>query len=86
MILNVTYLLELMSKNEDNCNIMKPYDKSRDGFNLIRSILYLSKIDLWLIICHLTYLTFLINLTNQPFNQATQSILSINLQLNCWYH
>ena len=47
---------------------MKLYDWSHDGFNLIETILYLSKFDLLLVIYHLTYLTFLINLTNQPFD------------------
>ena len=65
---------------------MKSYDQSHDGFNLIGIILYLLKIDLSLVINHLIYLTFLINLTNQVFDQLTQPIFSINLQLNWRRH
>ena len=59
---------------------MKSYNQSHDRTNLIKTILYLLKVNFFLIICHLTYLTFLINLPNQlfestyainPFNQPT---------------
>ena len=60
-------------------NVIKSHDLSNNGFYLIETISYLPKIDLLLIIYHLTYLTFLINFINQPFNQSTQLTFSINL-------
>ena len=40
MILNVTYLLELVSKKKDNNNVIKLYEQSCDGANSIKTILY----------------------------------------------
>ncbi len=37
-----------------------------------------SEVDLLLIICQLTYLTFLDNLLNQPFESTFESIYEIN--------
>ena len=47
---------------------MKSYDESHDESNLIKTISYLPKIDFSLVIHYLTYLTFLINFTNQLFD------------------
>ena len=43
------------------------------------------EVDLLLIIYHLTYLIFLVNLLNQFFDQPMQLTFLINLQLN-WQH
>ena len=43
---------------------MKSNDQSHNRFNQIGTILYLRKVDLSLVIYHLTYLIFLINFTN----------------------
>ena len=56
---------------------MRSYNQSRDRSNLIKTILYLPKIDLSLVIYYLTYQTFLVNLPNQLFDQSTQSTFSI---------
>ena len=68
MISNATELLKLTSKREGNYHIMKLYNQLYDRSNLIQTILYLPKIDLYLVICYFTYLTFLINLINQFFD------------------
>ena len=49
---------------------MKLHDQSRDGSNLIGTISYLPKVDLSFVIRHLTYLTFSVNLHNQPFESS----------------
>ncbi len=49
---------------------MKSYDQSRDRSDPIETILYLPKFDLSLVICHLTYLTFSVNLPNQLFKST----------------
>ena len=54
-------------------NVMKSYNQSGDGFNLIRTISYLAKVDFLLVIHHLIYLIFLVNLYNQTF-ESTFSI------------
>ena len=71
MISNATYLLKLASKKEVNCNVMRSYNQSHDRSNLIKIILYLSKVDFSLVTRHLTYLIFLVNLLNQFFDQLT---------------
>ena len=62
-----------------NYNLIKSYNQSHDGFNLIKTILYLLKIDLSLVFRHLIYLTFLFNFLNQLADQSTHSTFSINL-------
>ena len=62
MISNATRLLELASKKKGNYNVIKSYNQLRDRSSLIEIILYFLKIDFLLVICHLTYLTFLVNL------------------------
>ena len=49
------------------CNIMTLHDQPRDTSNPIGIISYFPKVDFSLVICYLTYLTFLVNLLNQPF-------------------
>ena len=49
---------------KSNCNIMKSHNQSCDGSNLVETILYLPKVDLFLLIFYLTYLTFFINFLN----------------------
>ncbi len=83
MISNATCLLELVSKREGNCNVMKLHDQLHNGSNLIETILYLSKVDLSLIICHLAYLTFLVNLHNQLF-ESTYAINLLNQLILNW--
>lgn len=39
------------------CNVMRSYDQSHDGSNLIKTIYIIE--NFLLIICHLTYLNFL---------------------------
>ena len=63
-------LLELVSKRKNNCDIIKSYNQSYDRFNLIKIISYFLKIDFLLVIYHLTYLTFLVNLLNQIFKST----------------
>ena len=46
---------------------MRSHDQSRDGSNLIETILYFPKVDFLLIIHHRDYLTFLVNLPNLLF-------------------
>ena len=48
-------------------NVIKSNNQLHDGFNPIGTILYLSKVDFLLVICHLIDLTFLVNLHNQFF-------------------
>ncbi len=40
MISNATRLLELTSKKKGNYNVIKSYNQSRDGSNLIETISY----------------------------------------------
>ncbi len=49
---------------------MKSYDQLRDRPISIKTILYLPKIDFLLVIYHLTYLTFLVDLHDQPFKSS----------------
>ncbi len=49
---------------------MELYDQSYDESNPIRTILYLSKVDFLLLIHYMTYLTFTINLYDQPFKST----------------
>ena len=65
IISNVTHLSKLTLKKKGNCNIIKSHDQLYDGSNLIWTVLYPPNVDLLLVICHLTYLTFLVNLLNQ---------------------
>ena len=44
---------------------MKSHDQSPDGANPIETISYLPKVDFLLVIRHLTYLTFSVNLHDQ---------------------
>lgn len=64
------------------CNVMKSHDQLRNRSNLIKIIFIIiyPKVDLLLITPHLTYLIFLVNLSNQYF----KSIYGINL-LNWWH-
>ena len=47
---------------------MRSYNRPRDGFNLIKTILYLLEVDFSLAIRYLTYLILLVNLLNQLFD------------------
>ena len=68
---------------------MKSYDQSHNKSNLIRKILYLLKVDLLLVICYMTYLTFFINFSNQSFklictiNFLNQPIIELKALLAC---
>ncbi len=75
MSLNVIYLSKFPSKRESNCNIIKSHYQSRDEFNPIEIISYLSKINLSLVMHHLTYLIFSVNFHDQTF----KSTYTINL-------
>ena len=66
-----TRLSKLVFKKESNYNIIKSYDLSRDRSNLIEIILYVLRLIFLLIICHLTYLNFLVNFCNQPFKSTS---------------
>ena len=87
MISNAIRLLELTSKKEDNCNIMRSHDWSRDRSNLIGTISYHNLSQSGLLINHLlpdlpnllgqsSKSTFQINL----LNQSTQSTFSLTSQ------
>ena len=49
---------------------MRSYDQLCDESNLMKIISYLLKVDLLLVIYHLTYLIFLVNLSNQSFEST----------------
>ena len=65
-----------------NCNIMKSHNYSLARFKLIGTIAFLIKVNLSFVIYHLIYLTFLVNLLNQPF----ESTFLMNLECNWRCH
>lgn len=48
-------------------HIIKLYDQSYNGFNLIETISYLSKVELSSVIYYLIYFNFLVNFYDQSF-------------------
>ncbi len=67
---------------------MKSHDQSRNGSNLIGTISYHNSSRSYLVIRHLTYLTFRINLPtfgstfyNNLLNQPFESAYAINLRI-----
>ena len=71
----IVYFLEIFYIDYNFCNIIKSHNRSYNGSNLIGTISYFPKIDLSLVIYHLTYLTFLVKFLNQFF----ESIYVIDL-------
>ena len=87
MISNTTCSLKLASKKKGTCNIMKSYDQSCNGSNLIGTISYYNLSQGWPLINHsLPNLIYILGQSSEStytinfLNQCTQSTFSSNLR------